>query len=102
MNGYTVFIDTEQTHGGDSTCICAGAAGCYRNATEAMTGRVSSNRVSISERPSEAATRERIGDWEGDTVHARAVTWSRGGAYSGPIVTAHSVCQRDPACSGLT
>jgi IS30 family transposase len=26
------------------------------------------NRVSISERPSEVATRERIGDWEGDTV----------------------------------
>jgi len=29
------------------------------------------NRVSISERPLEAATRERIGDWEGDTVHGQ-------------------------------
>jgi len=27
------------------------------------------NRVSISERPAEAESRERLGDWEGDTVH---------------------------------
>lgn len=27
------------------------------------------NRVSISERPSEVESRERLGDWEGDTVH---------------------------------
>ncbi|WP_338726363.1 IS30 family transposase [Shewanella baltica] len=27
------------------------------------------NRVSITERPVEAETRERLGDWEGDTVH---------------------------------
>ena len=27
------------------------------------------NRVSITERPAEVETRERLGDWEGDTVH---------------------------------
>ena len=27
------------------------------------------NRVSITERPTEVETRERLGDWEGDTVH---------------------------------
>jgi IS30 family transposase len=29
------------------------------------------NRISISERPAEAETRERVGDWEGDTVHGK-------------------------------
>ncbi|MEB0048897.1 IS30 family transposase, partial [Pseudomonas sp. Dout3] len=27
------------------------------------------NRVSITERPAEVETRERLGDWEGDRVH---------------------------------
>ncbi|MEI9346042.1 IS30 family transposase, partial [Pseudomonas aeruginosa] len=27
------------------------------------------NRVSITERPAEVEARERLGDWEGDTVH---------------------------------
>jgi len=72
MNGYYRFIDTDKRPWwGSSTCMLRSAAGST-NATGAMTGGSASKiRVSISERPSEAAptlNESRLGS---DTVHGK-------------------------------
>ena len=66
------FIDTDKRHGGELYLHLRQRRRLYRKryGSHDRRGQLR-NRVSISERPSEAATRERIGDWEGDTVHGK-------------------------------
>jgi IS30 family transposase len=64
------FIAIDKRRGGDLYMHLRHRRKCYRKryGSHDRRGQLR-NRVSISERPAEVETRERLGDWEGDTVH---------------------------------
>ena len=67
------YIDTDKRNGGELCLHLRQRRKRYRKryGSHDRCGKLR-NRISVSERPPEAATRERFGDWEGDTV-----VWSR-------------------------
>jgi IS30 family transposase len=70
MSGFIGLLPPTNVPVARSIRICDTTVSAIKNATKATTGAGGlRNRVSITERPSEAETRERLGDWEGDTVH---------------------------------
>ena len=64
------FIATDQRCGGELYLHLRHRRKRYRKryGSHDRRGQVR-NRVSITERPAKVETRERLGDWEGDTVH---------------------------------